>query len=280
MSASLNAVLPLAVILALVWMATEPPAHLQRNLNQSTPFYISVDQGFARVQRDLVTQLGAERIELPRMRGADSVVFLNKSVGLSSGFDGLLWQFDLDSRTDKVLLTKEEIPGEVAMMMVSESDPDIVYFCTLRPVFPGMAAKNFSERDIPGLYKLHVQSREITPIPTRLPAEQRGWHQERLGHPADAASFLVEELETGSMASRPICQCNNLQIANDGRSIYFTESYTYGGTVDFISADIFKEIITQGQNGHLWEVCTRTHVHALTMHTLTYFLLLVCIIYY
>jgi hypothetical protein len=125
-------------------------------------------------------------------------------------------------------------------MFLSPTDPNLLYFCTLRPYFDG-DSKIFTDNDIPGLYVLDLQSQSVSPILLRVPL-----------HISDAVS--VSHLHKDSSISRPIGQCNNLQITDDGKSIFWTESFTYGNTIDFKSDEIFREIISLGENGHIWRV--------------------------
>ena len=122
-------------------------------------------------------------------------------------------------------------------------NPDHVYFCASRSysaASPGEAV---------GLYRLALGDRSIWPsCVLELPATNLA--NERPVVYADGNPKAPElRPDASGVARRTLVVCDNLEVTEDGRRIYFSEPFDYtGASVD----DAVDEAIALAPNGRLW----------------------------
>ena len=168
----------------------------------------------------------------------DAVLIENSGAALVTATDGRIWRVDLSSHAAEPFA---DPPLMAYGIDHGSADSRHVYFCASR----SYAAAAPAERV--GLYRLALDTREITPVVLDVPATSLLDEQPVVYADADARA---PELRPGSsVPTRSLIVCDNLDVSEDGRRIYFTEPFDYtGASVD----DALDEAIALSPNGRLW----------------------------
>lgn len=225
-----------ALLFSLWWIYSAPPPHIR--IAPALRFDPATTQVIAAVDR--TADFVAEFEHLPSaLPGHDDVVFMADGVtALASAVDGRIWRIDLRTQTAEPFA---DPPLMAAGMHEAPGDPERIYFCASR--FFGQTS-GADERV--GLYSLNVKTRAITPVVLEVPATG-------IGAPVVYADedARAPELRPGrTTASRPLAFCNDLEISEDGRRIYFTEPFSYAGAA--MGGGTALEAVSLGGNGRIW----------------------------
>jgi sugar lactone lactonase YvrE len=168
----------------------------------------------------------------------DAVLIENGSAVLVTATDGRIWRVDLASHAAAPFV---DPPLMAYGIDVASGDSRHVYFCASR----SYSAAAPGERV--GLYRLALDTREITPVVLDVPATNLLDEQPMVYADADTQA---PELRQGSgIPTRPLIVCDNLDVSEDGRRIYFTEPFDY---TDASVGDALDEAIALSPNGRLW----------------------------
>ncbi len=120
-------------------------------------------------------------------------------------------------------------------------DPNHLYFCSSR----AYAEPTPGERV--GLYRLTVDTRQIEPLVVDVPATDLS-HEQPVVY-SDSDSRAPELRRGATTPRRPLIVCDNLEVSEDGRRIYFSEPFDYtGASLD----DALDEALALSPNGRLW----------------------------
>ena len=173
-------------------------------------------------------------IELPPY---DDAVFQDGGdTALVTGHDGHIWRLDLAGGQAEPVA---EVPLMAWGIHEVPGEPGAVYFCSAGS-YGGAGA---GER--PGLYRLELASGAVETLVTRVPDTGDG-------EPAPVVygdGAPAPELAADSGAGRPLAVCDNLEVSADGRRIYFSEPFAYGGVS---VGDALDEALALARNGRLW----------------------------
>ena len=124
---------------------------------------------------------------------------------------------------------------------------DQLYLCSSH--FMG---ETYPDDEKVGLYHLDITSNTFTPIVLSVPSKTPALS----GYETDAMVFSDDSTApeiiqaSASSDSRPLAFCNDLEVSDDGRRIYFTEPFAYEGAS--MGGGAIGEAITLGGNGRLW----------------------------
>jgi SMP-30/Gluconolactonase/LRE-like region len=227
------------VALAVWWIAASPRPEIRCCVADS----ISIDPATARAtlavdrSADFAASLESFPSDLPAY---DDAAFVAKgAAALVTAHDGRVWTVDVATLAAKPLA---DVPLMAWGIHEAPDNPDVVYFCSsgsygARP--PG---------EVAGLYRLNVVSHAVEPLAQRVP-DTGSAHGRPIVY-ADGDPAAPELKRGGSGApSRPLAVCDNLEVSEDGRRIYFSEPFTYeNASVD----DAIDEAIALAGNGRLW----------------------------
>jgi Strictosidine synthase len=177
----------------------------------------------------------------------DDAVFLQDgTTALVTATDGQIWRLNLGNHSGEPLV---DPPLMAYGIHEAPGDPNHIYFCASRSY--SAAAPN--ERV--GLYRLSLDTRKVEPLVLDVPATDL--MKERPIVYADDDRGAPELGPGITSPKRPLIVCDNLEVSEDGRRIYFSEPFDYSGaSVD----DALDEAIALAPNGRLWryDVETRT----------------------
>jgi hypothetical protein len=168
----------------------------------------------------------------------DAVVIENGGAALVTATDGRIWRVDLATHAAAPFADPPLMAYGIDGPAAGSAD---VYFCASR----SYSAAAPGERV--GLYRLALGTRQITPVVLDVPAT--GLVDEQPVVYADADPRAPETRQGAGAATRPLIVCDNLDVSEDGRRIYFTEPFDY---TDASVDDALDEAIALAPNGRLW----------------------------
>lgn len=223
------------------WLATLPAPHyvIAPSVTMITPTTVSDVTAKEDTLLGLVEHLPSD---LP---GYDDFVPLESGeAALVTAIDGWIWRFDLKNhKTERFA----DAPLMAAGLHSVPDQPDQMYLCSSH--FMGT---RYPEDEKVGLYRLDLKTKIFTPIVLNVPAKTPPLS----GYEADAVVFsdsdIAPEIDQNSSGEdiRPLAFCNDLEVSEDGRRIYFTEPFSYEGAS--MGGGAVGEAITLGGNGRLW----------------------------
>jgi hypothetical protein len=230
------ALVVVAILAAVWWMAAAPRSEIQ--IADSITIDRSTAEAIAAVDRsgDFARRLEQFPSTLPSF---DDAVFLgNGGSALVTATDGRIWRVDVASHSAEPFV---DPPLMAYGIHEAPGDPDQVYFCASRSYSQAEPGERV------GLYRLVLSTRQIEPLVLDVPATDL--RNERAVVYADDDDRAPELRRGAHTASRPLIVCDNLEVSEDGRRIYFSEPFDYSGaSVD----DALDEAIALAPNGRLW----------------------------
>jgi sugar lactone lactonase YvrE len=169
----------------------------------------------------------------------DDVVYLENGRALATAIDGKIWSVDLATHAAQPMV---DPPLMAYGIHEAPGDPNHVYFCASRSYSAA------SPSEAVGLYRLALDDLSVQPIVLEVPATDLD--NERPIVYADSDSKAPElRPGAGTVARRALVVCDNLEVSEDGRRIYFSEPFDYAGaSVD----DAVDEAVALAPNGRLW----------------------------
>lgn len=226
----------LVLLFAVWWVAASPPAHIV--IADSVVFDDATAQVMAAVDRS--PEFAATLEQFPSaISGQDDIVFLGDGkTALISAMDGRIWKLDLATHAAEPFV---DPPLMASGMHEMPGDHAHVYFCASH-----LYGQNYPPNEAVGLYRLNILTRAIEPVVLRVPATEID-HSRPVVY-ADAKP--APELPRGSTEGRPLAFCNDLEITEDGRRIYFSEPFAYAGAA--MGGGAIQEAVSLGGNGRLW----------------------------
>jgi hypothetical protein len=237
-------VVALALLVAGWWVMAAPRAEIQ--IADSIAIDRATEAAIQAVDRSAEFAGALEQFP-SKVPAFDDAVFLQDgTTALVTATDGQIWRLNLGNHSGEPLV---DPPLMAYGIHDAPGDPNHIYFCASRSY--SAAAPN--ERV--GLYRLSLDTRKVDPLVLDVPATDL--MNERPIVYADNDSG-APELGPGITApKRPLIVCDNLEVSEDGKRIYFSEPFDYSGaSVD----DALDEAIALSPNGRLWryDLETRT----------------------
>src|SRR5437762_456926 len=229
--------LGLALLAAVWWFAAAP-----RPENR-TVYSLVVDpstaQAIANVDRSGDFAAGLERFPSALPHFDDAVFVQDGTTALVTAMDGKIWTVNVATHAAKPLV---DVPLMAYGIHGARSDPDHVYFCASH------AHGGSHLAGAVGVYRLTLNDRSVQAVVLDVPAT----HADR-DHPvvyADSNPNAPEARRDGTgPARRALASCDNLDVTEDGRRIYFTEPFDYANAS---ADDVVDEAISLARNGRLW----------------------------
>jgi sugar lactone lactonase YvrE len=228
----------LVLLVGLGWWIAAAPRH-EIPVSGSVVFDRSTRTAIAAVDDSAGFAAGLEHFPSDLPPFDDAVFLQGRTAALVTATDGKIWTVDLATHAaepfaDPPLMAYgiHEAPG----------DPGHVYFCASR------SYRLASPGERVGLYRLTLADRSIQPVVLDVPATSLDNERPVVYADDDAKA---PELRTGAtgVARRALMVCDNLEVSEDGRRIYFSEPFDYtGASVD----DAVDEAIALAPNGRLW----------------------------
>lgn len=226
----------LIVLISVWWYAMTPPAYLQ------TEAPIIFDERAIKAAKkvnfsnEFSNELELISSELP---GHDDVIFLDHgNIALVSAMDGKIWTYNFSEQKAEVFIDPPLMASGLHESLTSEEE---IFFCSSY-----LWGDTYPKAERVGLYKLHLPTREITPIVVDVPdtaiSSPKIW---ALNDPS-APSLM----QGSGDKSRPLAFCNDLEITNDGKRIYFTEPFSYSGAS--MGGGAVHELLAYRGNGRIW----------------------------
>jgi hypothetical protein len=235
-------VVVLAAIVAVWWVAAAP----RPEIHVAGPLVIdpATEQAIRAVDRS--SEFATSLQQFPSSAPAfDDAVFLpDGATALVTAIDGQIWRMNLANHSAEPLV---DPPLMAYGIHEAPGDPNHFYFCSSR----SYAEASADERV--GLYRLSLATRKVEPLVLDVPTTDLMNEVPVVYADNDPGA---PELKPGSnSAKRPLIVCDNLEVSEDGRRIYFSEPFDYtGASVD----DALDEAIALSPNGRLWRYDTET----------------------
>jgi hypothetical protein len=229
----------LVVVAAIWWNVAAPRPEISCCIAESIVFDPATAQAAAAVDRsaDFASRMESFPSDLPAY---DDAAFIDGGAkAFVTAHDGRIWTLDVATLGAKPLA---DVPLMAWGIHEAPGDPRHVYFCSSgsyadRP--PGESA---------GLYRLNVETRAFEPLALRVP-DTLGVHHAPIVYADDDPAAPELRRDGSGPRSRAIAVCDNLEVSEDGRRIYFTEPFAYeNSSVD----DAIDEAIALAPNGRLW----------------------------
>jgi sugar lactone lactonase YvrE len=226
------------VLVGVWWVAAAPRAEMQI----APSFVVDPSTATAIAAVDHSAEFAASLVVFPsKLHKLDDAVFVaGGATGLFTATDGNIWSVDIASHAAQPLV---EVPLMAYGIHEVPGDPNHVYFCSSRshntPRPPGAV----------GLYRLSLDSHAVEAVVTEVPVTDPD-HERRPVVYADSDAKAPELRHDGSGGTkRALAVCDNLDVSEDGRRVYFTEPFDY---VDASVGDAIDEAIAVPRNGRLW----------------------------
>ena len=228
--------LVLAILVGVWWVRAAPRPEIQVagsiTINRATAETIRA------VDRSAEFAAGLEQFpsDVPPF---DDMAFLQDgTTALVTATDGRIWRLNLANHSGEPLV---DPPRMAYGIHDAPGDPNHLYFC---------ASGSYSDaapQERVGLYRFSLDTRHVEPLVIDVPATDLMNERPTVYGDNDSGA---PELRPGiDVPTRALIVCDNLDVSEDGRRIYFTEPFDYtGATVD----DALDEAIALAPNGRLW----------------------------
>jgi SMP-30/Gluconolactonase/LRE-like region len=229
----------LTALFVIWWYAAAPREEIRCCVGGSIVFDPSVIQATDAV--DQSEKFAAELEMLPlNLPAYDDAVFIdNGKKALVTAHDGRIWEVDFAANTAQPFV---DVPLMAWGIHEAPGDPTQIYFCSAG------SYEDRPESEVAGLYRLDLSTRSIVPLVLNVPDTKTDQQ-----HPvvyADDDSDVPELQADGSgHPSRKVAVCDNLEVSEDGRRIYFSEPFSYENSS---ADDAIDEAVALAPNGRLW----------------------------
>jgi hypothetical protein len=229
----------LVVLAAVWWVAAAPRAEIRCCVVGS----ISIDPATARAvlavdrSADFAASIESFPSDLPAY---DDAAFVDGGArALVTAHDGRVWTVDVAHMSAQPLV---DVPLMAWGIHEAPGDPDVVYFCS------SGSYENRPPGELAGLYRLNVVSRAVEPLALYVPDTKSAHGRPTVYADDDPAAPELKRDGSGAPRRR-IAVCDNLEVSEDGRRIYFSEPFAYeNASVN----DAIDEAIALAGNGRLW----------------------------
>lgn len=229
----------LASVLMTWWFVAAPREEIRCCIADSIVFDPAVVQATDVVDQSEKFAAGLDVLPLGLPAYDDAVFFEDGKKALVTGHDGKIWEADFTANVAQPFV---DVPLMAWGIHEAPGDPTQIYFCS---------AGSYEERpegEVAGLYRLDLGTRSIDPLVLNVPEKELD--QQYPVVYADNNPDAPELQADGSgRASRKIAVCDNLEVSEDGRRIYFSEPFSYENSS---ADDAIDEAIALAPNGRLW----------------------------
>jgi hypothetical protein len=230
-------VLGIVLLITVWWIAAAPRREIRPG--QSIVFDPATAPAIAAVDHSAAFAASLEHFP-SNLPSFDDVAFLADGTNaLVTATDGKIWKVDLATNATQPFV---DVPLAAYGIHEAPNDPNHFYFCASE------AYNRPAGNEAVGLYRLTLDSRSIEPLVVEVPATS----SDHKGPVVYADSDLkAPELrpDSSGVPRRKLVVCDDLEVSEDGRRIYFSEPFDYPGAT---LADAVDEAIALSPNGRLW----------------------------
>lgn len=224
------------IVVAIWWVAAAPRAEIANHVVPSFDIDPATAEAAAAVDRSAEFAAGLEQLTSDVPPYDDAIVIDGGSTALVTAHDGRLWAVDLN---DHAAQPFADVPLMAWGIHEAPDDPLVAYFCS---------AGSYGDRppgEEVGLYRIRLDTKAVEPLALRVPITEIDHDNPVVYANGDTAAPSLRAGEPG----RAIAVCDNLEVSEDGRRIYFSEPFAY---VDATADDAIDEAIALAPNGRLW----------------------------
>ena len=230
-------VLGLVLFGAIWWIAAAPRREIQ--VAPSIVIDISTETATAAVDQSAEFAAGIEFFPSDLPHFDDVVLLEGRNTGLFPSTDGKIWTVDLATNAAEPFA---DPPLTAYGIQKTPGDPNHFYLCVSR------AYGKPNANEAVGLYRLTVDTRSIEPVALEVPATNLDHESPVVYADSDPKAPELRRDSSGG-SRRPVMVCDNLDVSQDGRRIYFTEPFDYK---DASIGDAVDEAMALAPNGRLW----------------------------
>ncbi|MDJ0597095.1 MAG: hypothetical protein QNJ72_45250 [Pleurocapsa sp. MO_226.B13] len=235
---SIGIIASLALLFSLWWFLEAPRPEIQ--IAKSIVFDSSTAEAIQEVDRSAEFALNLENFQSNLPSYDDAIFIDNDTKALIAATDGRIWQVNLSSHDAKPFV---DVPLMAFGIDRDPSDSNSVYFCASNSY-----GAEYPPGEVAGLYRLTLDTRKIEPIVLEVPDTEIDPDNPVIYADSDPNAPELQSDGSG-WTSRPLAVCDNLEVTEDGRRIYFSEPFAYeNATPD----DAIDEAIALSPNGRLW----------------------------
>ena len=191
--------------------------------------------------------------------GYDDIILREKAgIAYLTGRDGYMWKVDLKTKKAEHFV---DVPLMPAGAHQFPGDENIIIITCSR----GGGQKTFPKDEHPGVYKLDLTTKKVTPLITRVPKTESVSVQ-TVYTPTEKRFKLSDLNDTNS---RQLALANDASVSADGKRIYFSESYvTDGATMGGMKS--LYQMIMLGTTGRMWMLDTENQTVSLIANGFTF----------
>jgi hypothetical protein len=229
-------VLVLALIAGVWWVAAMPRPEIQ--VAGAITIDRATEEAIRAVDRSAEFASTLEQFASTVPPFDDAVFLQDGTTALVTATDGQIWRMNVANHAAEPLV---DPPLMAYGIHVAPGNPNHVYFCASR------SYSSAAPDERVGLYRLSLDTRKVEPLVLDVPATDL--MNEIPVVYADNDLGAPEVRPGASAATRPLIVCDNLDVSEDGKRIYFSEPFDY---TDASIDDALDEAIALSPNGRLW----------------------------
>lgn len=229
----------LVVLVMAWWLTAAPREEIRCCVAGAIVFDPSTVRDTNAVDRSAEFAAGLEVLP-SNLPAYDDAVFLDSgATALVTAHDGKIWRVDIAANTAEPIA---DVPLMAWGIHEVPGDPTQVYFCSA-----GSYEDSLSD-EVAGLYRLDIGTRSVEPLVLAVPDTEID-QQHPVVYADDDPDAPELRADGSGSPSRAVVVCDNLEVSEDGRRIYFSEPFDYeNASVD----DAVDEAIALAPNGRLW----------------------------
>jgi hypothetical protein len=228
------------VAIAVWWIKAAPRPEIRHHIADSIVFDSTSARAIAAVDHSAEFAAGVEHL-VSEVPAYDDAVFLDDGgTALVTAHDGRIWKVNLSTFAAEPVA---DAPLMAWGIHEAIGDPNQVYFCVA-----GSYGKQEDRDETPGLYRFALDTRKVEPIVTQVPDTTIDYERPIVYADDDPAAPELRQDAT-NRCSRPLVVCDNLEVSEDGRRIYFSEPFSYKNAS---IGDAVDEALALAGNGRLW----------------------------
>ncbi|SER54749.1 SMP-30/Gluconolaconase/LRE-like region-containing protein [Nitrosomonas sp. Nm51] len=222
------------------WLTAAPRNEIGCCIADSVTFDAATTELTDAVDQSSAFAAGIEEIVLD-LPAYDDAVFLDdgKTIYVTA-HDGKIWRVDLAAHIAEPLV---DAPLMAWGIHEAPDDPAVIYFCS------SGAYEDRPAGEAVGLYRLDLDTRVVKPLVLNVPQTSRAMQRPIVYADHDTRAPELRFNEKNDLAVRKLIVCDNLEVSEDGRRIYFSEPFDYENSS---TDDAIDEAIALAPNGRLW----------------------------
>ena len=230
----------LSVAAVVWWLAAAPREEIRCCIADSITFDPATVAATDAVDRSDEFAAGLEVLPLSLPPYDDAIFIDGGTSALVTAHDGKIWRVDITANTAEPVA---DVPLMAWGIHEAPDDPTQVYFCS---------AGSYEEQaggEVPGLYRLDLNAREVKPLVLMVPDTKINHEAPTVVYADGSNAPEIRADGSGDGLTRELAVCDNLEVSEDGRRIYFSEPFAYRNAS---VGDAIDEALALAPNGRLW----------------------------